>query len=144
MANEIFHSASKMGFCSLQDLEPKFPKIDFVDDRLIQAFFKLAVGKDNRLPNEDLKEFADAVTVTFQNIVNSSQEHVTPNKVRESRLRVLSILVDLYRMRQTRLDRWARNIRLLDTERWSKIEALFDKDLKEANLTVSLYYCKCK
>jgi len=140
MANEMFYSASKMGFCSLEDLEPNFPKIEFVDDRLIKAFYKLAVSKDNRLPAEDLKEFTDAVTETFQNIVNSSQEHITPNKVRESRLRVLSILVDLYRMRQTRLDRWARNVRLLDIEKWSKIEALFDKDLKEASLNVSLNY----
>lgn len=133
MSLEVF-SESQAWHVSRNRHDFRLPVIHFLDRKLIQSFYEVNLIEHGEGKHAHLPLFNKGVEDSFEliNGIPCSTER------KDFYLQMLQMLLEMYRLRQTKLDRLKRSLsRLVDEDGWSKLKHEADQHKTQANLDVS-------
>ena len=133
MSLEIF-SECQAWHASRNRVDFKLPVINFLDSKLIQSFYSVNLISHGENKHAHLELFNKGIADSHSKI----SELPCSQDFKDFYLRMLHLLLDMYRLRQTKLDRLKRSLAYLDEDRWNKLKQEADQFKTEANLDVSL------
>lgn len=112
----------------------RLPVIHFLDHKLIQSFYEVNLTAHGEGKHGHLDLFNKGVTDSFELI---SGIPCSADK-KDFYLRMLQMLLEMYRLRQNKLDRLRRSLSRLNEDDWNKLKQESDQHKTQANLDVSV------